>query len=260
MRIVTVGDNCMDVYTSSGKAYPGGNPVNVSVYLSGLGAEAAYVGWVGSDAYGEMMIDAIREKGVDTSRITRAEGRTAVTCVEMDGSDRRLGDYDEGVNAQFSLTAEDVHFIQAHELVHSGIWGHADPYFALFKEKGLLTSFDFSDRLQHELTESLPPYVDYPFFSYTLEDEYIRQRLRKVQGRGAKIAVATLGENGSLAYDGVQFYRCGVEQVNVVDTMGAGDSFIAGFLHARLQGRPVQECMEAGARTAAKTIGYFGAW
>lgn len=193
MRIVTVGDNCMDVYTSSGKAYPGGNPVNVSVYLSGLGAEAAYVGWVGSDAYGEMMIDAIREKGVDTSRITRAEGRTAVTCVEMDGSDRRLGDYDEGVNAQFSLTAEDVHFIQAHELVHSGIWGHADPYFALFKEKGLLTSFDFSDRLQHELTESLPPYVDYPFFSYTLEDEYIRQRLRKVQGRGAKIAVATLG-------------------------------------------------------------------
>ncbi|MGF7031207.1 fructoselysine 6-kinase [Paenibacillus mucilaginosus] len=260
MRIVTVGDNCMDVYGAGGKAYPGGNPVNVAVYLSGLGAESAYVGWVGTDAYGKMMIEALRAKGVDTSRITRAEGRTAVTCVEMDGSERKLGDYDEGVNAQLRLTAEDLQFIQSYELVHSGIWGHAEEYFPLFKEKGLQTSFDFADRLNHELAASLPPHVDYPFFSYTQDDGYIRQWLKEVQGRGPKIAVATLGENGSLAYDGSRFYRCGVEQVNVVDTMGAGDSFIAGFLHALLRGLPVQECMEAGTRTAAKTIGYWGAW
>ncbi|MFL6561495.1 MAG: PfkB family carbohydrate kinase, partial [Bacillus sp. (in: firmicutes)] len=55
MRIATVGDNCMDVYQASGKVYPGGNPVNVAVYLKGLGADAAYVGWVGSDPYGDQM-------------------------------------------------------------------------------------------------------------------------------------------------------------------------------------------------------------
>lgn len=71
MRIITVGDNCMDVYQASGKAYPGGNPVNVAVYLTGMGAKTAYLGWVGTDIYGEIMIQAIQDKGVDTSRISK---------------------------------------------------------------------------------------------------------------------------------------------------------------------------------------------
>ncbi|MFD0698953.1 fructoselysine 6-kinase [Paenibacillus sp. GCM10027628] len=260
MKIVTVGDNCMDVYQASGKAYPGGNPVNVAVYLKGLGAETAYLGWVGSDPYGEIMIQAIREKGVDTSRISRKEGKTAVTYVEMVGNDRKFGDYDEGVMAQFSLTADEFRFVQNYQLIHSGIWGHADPYFPLCKEKGLLTSFDFSDQLNDDLVNSLSPFVDYPFFSYTKDDEYIRQFLRDVKRRGSKIAVATLGENGSLAYDGEQFYPCSVVEVNVVDTMGAGDSFIAGFIYGLLDGRPIDKCLELGTDTAARTIGYFGAW
>lgn len=35
MKLAAVGDNCMDVYENIGKAYPGGNPVNVAVYLCG---------------------------------------------------------------------------------------------------------------------------------------------------------------------------------------------------------------------------------
>ncbi|MCZ8519900.1 fructoselysine 6-kinase [Paenibacillus caseinilyticus] len=260
MRIVTVGDNCMDVYKASGKAYPGGNPVNVAVYAQGLGAEAAYIGRVGTDPYGDIMIRALREKGVDTTRLLQVEGATAVTSVEMEGNDRRFGDYDEGVNAQLSLSEEDMRFIQTYELIHSGIWGHAEKYFSLFQEKGLLTSFDFSDRLHHDLVTGLPPFVDYPFFSYSQDDDTIRQLLREVQGRGSRIAVATLGEQGSLAYDGEQYYRCGAAQADVVDTMGAGDSFIAGFLYGIRQGLPVGVCLELGSRTAAKTIGYFGAW
>lgn len=50
----------MDVYRSSGKACPGGNPVNVAVYLTELGAGTAYIGWVGNDRYGEIMVQAIR--------------------------------------------------------------------------------------------------------------------------------------------------------------------------------------------------------
>ena len=43
MKIVTVGDNCMDVYEQTGKAYPGGNPVNVAVYLRRLNHAVDYV-------------------------------------------------------------------------------------------------------------------------------------------------------------------------------------------------------------------------
>jgi fructoselysine 6-kinase len=260
MRIITIGDNCMDVYLASGKVYPGGNPVNVAVYLKGLGADSAYIGWVGSDQYGDEMIKAIEDKGVNKTHVSQKKGKTAITYVEMVGNDRCFGEYDEGVMKNFSLTTEELYFIQTYQLIHAGIWGHVDQYFPVFKEKGLLTSFDFSDQLDNSLVKTLPPYVDYPFFSYTKDDAFIRNLLKDVKNLGPKVAVATLGENGSLAYDGVQFYKCGVVEENVIDTMGAGDSFISGFIYGILKDLSINECLELGTETAAKTIRYFGAW
>lgn len=260
MRIVTVGDNCMDVYQSSGEACPGGNPVNVAVYLTEMGAETAYIGWVGTDPYGEMMIKAIQQRNVDTSQVKVVEGTTAITYVDMVNNDRELGDYEEGVMANFFLTPEEMSFAEKFELVHSAIWGHADPYYSLFKEKGLLTSFDFADKLDDPLITTLTPYVDYTFLSYSEDDDYIRQLMQEIKARGSKIVVATLGHKGSLAFDGVGFYKHGVADVKVVDTLGAGDSFIAGFLYGILEGLPVQQCLEKGTLKAARTIGYFGAW
>lgn len=260
MKIVTVGDNCMDVYQATETAYPGGNPVNVAVYMKSLGADSAYVGWVGSDQYGDAMKRKIQEKGVDVTHLSKKDGKTAVTQVELIGNDRCFGDYDEGVMAAFSLEKEEVDFIGTHKLVHAGIWGHAEDSYPLFKEKGMLTSFDFSDKLDHPLVKTLAPFIDYAFYSYTKDDEYIRQFLKEVKEQGVNIAVATLGENGSLAYDGKQFHQQGIVETEIVDTMGAGDSFISGFLYGKVKGLPINECMELGAKTAAKTICYFGAW
>jgi len=250
----------MDVYQANELAYPGGNPVNVAVYLKELGADPAYIGWVGFDQYGDLMKEKIRKKGVDITHLSTKEGKTAITQVELNGNDRCFGDYDEGVMASFCLTKEEVEFVGTHQLVHAGIWGHAEGNYPLFKEMGLLTSFDFSDYLDHDLVKSLSPFVDYAFFSYTKDDGYIRQFLKDVKNQGPQIAVATLGENGSLAYDGKQFYQSGTVKTEVVDTMGAGDSFISGFLYGILKGLSISECMKLGSKTAAKTIGYFGAW
>jgi fructoselysine 6-kinase len=260
MKIVTVGDNCMDVYQPNDRAYPGGNPVNVAVYLKGLGADSAYIGGVGPDQYGDLMKEKIQEKGVNITHLSKKEGKTAVTHVELNGNDRCFGDYDEGVMASFFLTREEVDFVGTHQLVHAGIWGHADEKYPLFKEMGLLTSFDFSNQLDHDLVKSLSPFVNYSFFSYTKDDDYICQFLKRVKNQGSKIAIATLGENGALAYDGERFYKSEIVETEVVDTMGAGDSFIAGFLCGILKGFSINECMELGSITAAKTIRYFGAW
>ena len=53
IRIAAAGDNCMDVYDKEGKEYPGGNPLNVAVYVVRLGGDSTYVGAVGTDKYGE---------------------------------------------------------------------------------------------------------------------------------------------------------------------------------------------------------------
>ncbi len=80
------------------------------------------------------------------------------------------------------------------------------------------------------------------------------------QAKGPKAVIVTLGENGSLAYDGTEFHKGDIEKCEVVDTMGAGDSFIAGFIVGILEGQSIDECMVTGAKSSAVTLGYSGAW
>lgn len=57
--------------------------MNVAVYVARLGGESTYIGAVGTDKYGKIMLDAIAAKGVDTSHMKVLEGNTAVTQVEI---------------------------------------------------------------------------------------------------------------------------------------------------------------------------------
>ena len=76
-----------------------------------------------------------------------------------------------------------------------------------------------------------------------------------------KVAVATFGEQGSLAYNGAYFIEGNaVPQENVVNTVGAGDSFIAGFLAGVLKGRDISGCLRDGARVASRVVGVFEPW
>ena len=98
------------------------------------------------------------------------------------------------------------------------------------------------------------------FFSCEKDDAFTRGLLKRVKEQGAGLVIATLGENGSVAYDGKEFVASGIVEADVVDTLGAGDSYIAGFLNKALEGEPLKRCMEAGAKKAALTISHFGAW
>ena len=73
---------------------------------------------------------------------------------------------------------------------------------------------------------------------------------------GASLAVCTLGAEGAVAIDadGVE-HRVAAVPVDVVDTNGAGDAFLAGVLDARLSGADVPSALRAGARTASGVLG-----
>lgn len=75
-----------------------------------------------------------------------------------------------------------------------------------------------------------------------------------------KLAVATFGEEGSLAWDGLRFYSCGIVETEVTNTVGAGDSFIAGVLYGILNQLPIEECLKKGAETAASVVAVFEPW
>ena len=56
IRVAAIGDNCIDYYDSLNESYPGGNPVNVAVYIKRLGGESSYTGAVGTDSFGKIKI------------------------------------------------------------------------------------------------------------------------------------------------------------------------------------------------------------
>ena len=103
--------------------------------------------------------------------------------------------------------------------------------------------------------------VDYAFIGLESDDTpEVRAFMAEKQAKGPKAVIVTLGENGSLAYDGEEFHKGDIVECEVVDTMGAGDSFIAGFIKGILEGQTIDECMVSGAQSSAVTLGYSGAW
>ena len=121
IKIACAGDNCVDYYDNTGESFPGGNPVNVSVYVRRLGGQSAYLGAVGTDDFGKRMCAALQEKGVDVSHVQILPGKTAFSHVERINGERVFGDYDEGVMADFRLRQADFDFLKGYNLLVTGL-------------------------------------------------------------------------------------------------------------------------------------------
>ncbi|MDL2249243.1 fructoselysine 6-kinase [Lachnospiraceae bacterium PF1-21] len=262
MRVAAIGDNCIDVYEKLGKQYPTGNVVDTGVNIQKLGIPTAIISTTGSDDNGKWMVESLKKEGLDLSHFHMREGQTAITYMDMDGLDRVHGDYIEGVLADMVFAEEDINFAANHDLVHTALWGMAEDTLPKIKERSkAIISFDYADRLEHELVEKTLPFVDIGFYSYhNGQDQYIKEFLKDKVARGMKVAVATFGEDGSLAYDGEDFVVGGIYPTSIINTVGAGDSFIAGFLVGYLRGLSLADCLDLGAKVAAEVVGVFEPW
>ena len=261
MRVAEIGDNFIDVYERIGKKYPTGNVVDTGVNLQKLGIPVSIISTTGNDENGKWMLETLKKEGVDVSHLKIGDGATAVTYMDMDGKDRVHGDYVEGVLENIVFDEEDIEFAAEHDLVHTALWGKAENTLPMIAAKGIPIAFDYADRLDHPLVEETLPYVTYGFYSYHEgRDAKIEEFLKDKVSRGMKIAVVTFGEDGSLAWDGERFYVGGIEKAEVVNTVGAGDSFIAGFLYGILNGKSIDECLKKGAEVAASVVQVFEPW
>lgn len=245
MKLAAIGSNCIDYYENlqGGLPCPGGGPVNMAVYTLRLGGAASYIGPVGDDPYGAVMQKAIAGKGVDVSHLHVLPGATAVSQVELRGGERILGDYDEGVLEHYTLSPEDVDFICTHDMVVCDLWGKVEGFFPVFRARGLPTAFDGAIRPEDPAARRALPYTDYFFFSADSGDTpALREQLCRYQAQGPKLVTAMLGEQGSLCFDGAGFHKFGIVPCpKVMDSMGAGDSYIAGFLMGVTAGAPIDK-------------------
>ena len=258
MKFIAVGDNCVDYYEKDGRLCAGGCSFNVSVYVSQLGGKSSYSGAVGDDEAGAFLKETLRRAGVDITHLHTLKGTTAVTKLELTGHERHFLEYDEGVLKDFRPDGADIAFIQSHDYLHTSVYGKVEAL--LPKLSGTVKiCYDFANKLTLPDRNAILKLADFSFFSYERDDSYIRDYLEDAYRQGTSCAVAMLGSEGSLALTGTEFIRKPGNQVEVVDTIGAGDSFIAGFLYAHAQGKDVKECLDRGAARAEETISYFGA-
>lgn len=102
--------------------------------------------------------------------------------------------------------------------------------------------------------------MDYAFFSFEERTPRVDAFLKEMTDKGASIAVATFGEEGSVAFDGKEYYTYGILPARLVNTIGAGDSFMAGFMNGILKGWEIPRCQKQGAEVAAGVVSVFGPW
>lgn len=260
MKVIGVGFSCMDVYEKLNKAYPTGNGVDWGIHLKRMGVPVSILSVVGTDAYGEAMKKALTKEGIDISYLHTAPGDTCRMMMDLkNGVDRVHLEEIEGVMADFALTEEDKEYIKTFDYMHTDLFGNVLKDLPELRAAGVKVVMDFSvfsDDPEYNTDENFKN-VDYAFLSYEQEDDYILEHLKRIHSFGPKLVTATLGEKGSICYDGENFHRYGIVKTEVVNTVGAGDSYIAGFTYGIIHNYTIEECMALGAKTSAGVISKF---
>ncbi|MCB9993520.1 MAG: sugar kinase [Hyphomicrobiaceae bacterium] len=259
--VLGIGDNTVDVYVDKGWMFPGGNAVNVAAMSGRLGAFAGYIGCLSSDRYGSLVYEALSQEKVDLSRCRRADGPNGCALIGHEDGDRRFLGSRPGVRANFSLVEDDFLYMASFDVVHTSVHSGLDHQVPMIGLRSKLLSYDFSNRWSGEQRDLLAPHVDIAFLSLgSAEFSDCEAILRQWSDVGCKLVIGTRGGEGSLALFDDRLYAAGVKSAQVVDTLGAGDGFIAGFLVEWKISSDVSRALEAGARNAAAICGVMGAF
>ena len=258
--VAAAGYSCVDYYEKTDKYYPTGNGVDWGVHLSRLGIPVSVITAVGDDRFGEEMRRMLEKENIDVTHLHVKKGKTCFQKMDLkNGTDRVHLEAVEGVMSDYELTEDDKEYIKSFSYVHTDLFGNVLKDLAEFKKAGVQVILDYSIYSDDPKYNSIENFknTDYAFLSYSKEDDYILEHIKKIHSYGPKIVTATLGENGSISYDGEKYYRCGIVQADVVNSVGPGDSYIAGFTYGIINGWDIQKCQQKGAEISAAVISKF---
>jgi 2-dehydro-3-deoxygluconokinase len=260
----------------------GGTESNVAVALSRLGLKTAWLSRLPDNALGKRVVSELNFHGVDTSGVRFAPNeRLGTYFIELAVPPRpNRVIYDRANSAASRMTTADVNF----DLIASARWFHmtgitpalsdscrqmtADAL-RFARERGIMTSFDVNYRAllwpTEEAGRALEPMIqglDVIFVAHrdaialfgANEDAESAARELRVRFK-CKTLVLTLGESGAITCAEVLTHVPQAHHVpQIVDRIGAGDAFDAGFIAARSWGKSVEEAVRYGNAMSALKI------
>jgi 2-dehydro-3-deoxygluconokinase len=258
----------------------GGAESNLAIALSRLGISAGWVGLLGEDEPGQLVLDRIRGEGVDTSRVRRlGDYPTGLYLREQVGQTTRVYYYRRGSAASaMAPGAFDPGYLEGAGFLHlTGItpalsedcrdfviWSAREA-----RERGARVSFDVNYRSKlwspeeaRSLTEELLPSVDLLFAgdeeARALWGRDDRGFLRELAGAGPHEVVLKRGGEGSVAVLGDEVLEQPAFPVPEVDPVGAGDAFDAGYLAGHLWGLDPERRLRVANAMGALSVATLG--
>ena len=299
-KIITIGEYLIDMLPeTSGVALqdvekfqkkPGGAPINVAVGIHRLGGDVLVVTQVGEDAFGKFLIDVIKKEGMDTKYIYQtSKVNTCLAFVSLDAQGDRDFMFYRNPSADQLLDLDDMTLETIdYDIIHFGSVGLAeyplkdstDKFIEHANKHQKIISFDvnirdmlFQDTLSYRTL--IRKYINKAhiiklsieeLFSLSNEKESIKAAVKDIMNPNHKIIIISDGANGVYAFThNTIFYEASLS-TEVIDTTGAGDALMAGFLFKASLANNVfesedwiQEALKIGVLCATKTIQKKGA-
>lgn len=258
-RILGLGDNTIDTYVDAGVQYPGGNAVNVAVMAHRLGADTSYLGCVGDDEAGDLVRESLQSEGVEISRVRIRAGANGRAFVGHHDGDRQFIRSDPGVRADYRWQEDDFTYIGTFDHVHTSFFSDLDDALPRISARSRSLSYDISNRWTPDRLRRISPFVRYLFLSAAdLDGPEAIALANDCLALGPEAVVLTRGSGGALGVnkEGNAFQPA--LPTYVVDTLGAGDGFISGYLVAALAGASLKRCMFRGTEFASQVCSWPG--
>jgi sugar/nucleoside kinase (ribokinase family) len=291
--VLTFGDLCVDLIVSGEDVKPqfgqveklvgdytlemGGSCSLFACQAARLGLRTAILGRVGDDSFGRLVVRRLQECGVDTRYVTiDPQVKTGLGIALCQSNDRAILTYMGTINILQPGDVTDDLLVSARHLHHGSYYLHTGlipgipGIFKRAKQLGLSTSLDPNWDPQElwdaNLAEMLP-YTDI-LMPNEQEARFISHRGSVVEAitcfhmQGVPLVTIKLGAQGALVDDGQATLRHAGTPVSGGDSIGAGDSFDAGFLAGWLRNQSLERCLElanaCGSSVASQVGGLAG--
>ncbi|PMQ01634.1 MAG: carbohydrate kinase [Dictyoglomus sp. NZ13-RE01] len=254
----------------------GGCAVNTAIALAKIGVKVGVIARVGDDGFGEFIISQLNKYGVITDGIKKdLEKKTSATMVAISSEGERSFWHYLGANYNLSLEDISEEMLLKTKILHiagTNVMPSLDgeptrKLLSIAKNYNIITSLDTVWNSQNTWSENMEPV--FPFLDYFLPnyeeakaishknkpDEIARFFLE----RGVKVVAIKMGEKGSYVTNGREEYLVPAFKVEVKDTTGAGDAYVAGFLKGVLLGWDIKNCALLGNALGAFCVREVGA-
>jgi ribokinase len=251
----------------------GGSAANTVVGLARLGCKAGFIGKVGCDREGDLLLKDFRAEGVDTVGTIRTEqGESGVVMGFVDKKGARALYIDSGVNDTIALDDVNSRYASRAQFLHLT---------SFVGETSFQTQKRLLDVVSDSVKVSFDPGALYARKGYAAMEPILRRTYVLMPnaieltlltgeinyckgadimiGRGVKIVAVKLGGKGCYVTDGRERHLIEPFKVNVVDTTGAGDAFCAGFLYGLINEKSLVDCGRLGNFVASRCIMKMGA-